>query len=45
MRLPADLGAAARRAVDDEAARLRAWLGETRVTLRLRTPPERELSR
>ena len=43
-RLLEDVGAEAGRAVDDEAARLEAWLGDIRVTPKFRTPLERELS-
>ncbi|MFJ8633632.1 winged helix DNA-binding domain-containing protein [Streptomyces sp. NPDC093568] len=47
-RLLADLGAAERRAAEAavavEAQRLRGWVGAARVTPRLRTPLERELS-
>ncbi|MEU1591284.1 winged helix DNA-binding domain-containing protein [Streptomyces sp. NPDC005708] len=39
-----DLGQQARAAVEEEAARLSAWLGDTRVTPRFRTPLEKELS-
>lgn len=38
-----DVGAEAERAVLAEAERLRAWIGEARVTPRFRTPLEREL--
>jgi hypothetical protein len=37
------MGADAAGAIDVEAARLRAWLGDIRVTPRFRTPLEREL--
>jgi hypothetical protein len=43
-RLLEDVGADARAAVDDEAASIAAWLGETAVTPRFRTPLERELT-
>ncbi|MFJ7964370.1 winged helix DNA-binding domain-containing protein [Streptomyces sp. NPDC096324] len=45
-RLPAgqDVGREARDAIAAEAERLRAWVGETRITPRFRTPLERELS-
>jgi hypothetical protein len=39
-----DIGAEGRSAVDAEAARLAAWLGDTRVTPAYRTPLERELA-
>ncbi|MFZ3471555.1 winged helix DNA-binding domain-containing protein [Streptomyces sp. 4.24] len=42
-RLLADPGSAAERAIAAEAARLGAWMGEARVTPRMRTPLEREL--
>jgi hypothetical protein len=42
-RLLEDVGADAATAVEAEAARLRAWLGDARVTPRFRTPLEREL--
>lgn len=45
VRLLDDVGAAAERAVAAEADRLRAWLGDARVTPRARTPLERELCR
>jgi hypothetical protein len=38
-----DVGAEAATAIEAEAARLRRWLGERRVTPRFRTPLEREL--
>ncbi|WP_369246095.1 winged helix DNA-binding domain-containing protein [Streptomyces sp. R41] len=41
---PEGLGRDARDAISEEAARLQAWLGTTRVTPRFRTPLERELS-
>ena len=44
VRLLEDVGAEAERAIADEAERLRAWVGEARVTPRFRTPLERELS-
>ena len=44
VRLLEDVGGEAVRAVAEEAARLRAWLGEVRVTPRFRTPLERELA-
>ncbi|WP_030193373.1 winged helix DNA-binding domain-containing protein [Streptomyces sp. NRRL S-87] len=44
VRLFADHGTEAARLVEDEAARLSAWLGEARITPRFRTPLERELS-
>lgn len=40
-----DVGADAAAAIDAEAARLRAWLGDLRVTPRFRTPLDRELAR
>ena len=43
VRLLEDVGAAAAAAVAAEAAALRDWLGEIRVTPRFRTPLEREL--
>lgn len=43
-RLLEDVGAETGRAVDAEAARLEAWLGDIRVTPKFRTPLERELS-
>jgi DNA glycosylase AlkZ-like len=45
LRLLEDIGADARAAIDEEAARLAAWLGDTVVTPRFRTPLERELAR
>jgi len=39
-----DVGADAAAAIDAEAARLRPWLGDLRVTPRFRTPLERELA-
>ena len=45
VRLLEDVGAEADRAVAEEAERLRAWIGEARVTPRFRTPLERELQR
>ena len=44
VRLLEDVGAETERAVAEEAARLRAWIGDVRVTPRFRTPLERELS-
>jgi hypothetical protein len=44
VRLLEDVGADARAAVEAEAERLAAWLGDARVTPRFRTPLERELS-
>jgi hypothetical protein len=44
VRLLEDIGAEASAAVDAEAARLRDWIGDVRVTPRFRTPLERELS-
>ena len=44
VRLLEDVGSAATAAVDVEAERLRAWIGDVRVTPRFRTPLERELS-
>ncbi len=44
VRLLEDVGAETGRAVADEAARLRQWIGDVRVTPRFRTPLERELS-
>jgi hypothetical protein len=43
-RLLEDAGSDAAAAIDAEAARLQAWLGDARVTPRFRTPLERELS-
>jgi hypothetical protein len=43
VRLLADAGAEAAAAIEAEAQRLRAWLGDMRVTPRFRTPLEREL--
>lgn len=43
VRLLEDVGAATERAIDEEAERLRAWIGAARVTPRFRTPLEREL--
>jgi hypothetical protein len=43
VRLLEDAGADAVAAIDAEAARLRGWLGDVRVTPRFRTPLEREL--
>ncbi len=43
VRLLEDVGAETERAVLAEAERLRAWIGEARVTPRFRTPLEREL--
>jgi Winged helix DNA-binding domain len=43
-RLLEDVGAEAAAAIEGEAQRLRAWIGEVRVTPRFRTPLERELS-
>ncbi|MFE5912726.1 winged helix DNA-binding domain-containing protein [Streptomyces wedmorensis] len=42
-RLLSDPGTEARHAIDAEAARLAAWVGDVRVTPRFRTPLEREL--
>ena len=39
-----DVGAEADRAIAEEAERLRAWIGDVRVTPRFRTPLERELA-
>jgi hypothetical protein len=44
VRLLEDIGAEAGAAVRAEAQRLRAWVGDARVTPRFRTPLERELS-
>jgi hypothetical protein len=44
LRLLEDVGGGAVALVDAEAARLRRWLGDLRVTPRFRTPLERELS-
>jgi hypothetical protein len=44
VRLLEDIGAEAEVAVLEEAQRLRAWVGDVRVTPRFRTPLERELS-
>jgi hypothetical protein len=43
VRLLEDIGAEAEAAVHAEAQRLRAWVGDARVTPRFRTPLEREL--
>jgi hypothetical protein len=43
-RLLEDVGADAVQAVEAEAARLQAWLGDARVTPRFRTPLERQLT-
>ena len=43
-RLLEDAGSAATALIDVERSRLQAWLGDTRVTPRFRTPVERELS-
>ena len=43
-RLFEDLGAEGTRQVESEAARLRDWIGDVRVTPRFRTPLEKELS-
>ena len=43
VRLLEDAGAEAAGAIEAEAQRLRAWLGDIRVTPRFRTPLEREL--
>ncbi|MEV0531339.1 winged helix DNA-binding domain-containing protein [Kitasatospora sp. NPDC050463] len=42
-RLFTDVGVEGRSAIEAEAARLSLWLGEVRVTPRIRTPLEREL--
>jgi hypothetical protein len=44
VRLLEDVGADAAAAIEAEAERLRAWLGDLRVTPRFRTPLERELA-
>jgi hypothetical protein len=44
VRLLEDAGTEARTAVDEEAARVAAWLGEVRFVPRFRTPLERELA-
>jgi hypothetical protein len=44
VRLLDDVGAEASAAVTAKASRLQAWLGDSRVTPRFRTPLERELS-
>ncbi|MET9021079.1 winged helix DNA-binding domain-containing protein [Actinopolymorpha sp. NPDC004070] len=44
-RLLEDVGSDVARAVEEQAARLHAWLGSTRVVPRFRTPLERELAR
>jgi hypothetical protein len=44
LRLLEDVGTEGRQMIDDEARRLRAWLGEVRVTPRFRTPTERSLT-
>ncbi len=44
VRLLEDVGAEPRQAIAAEAARLRHWIGDVRVTPRFRTPLERELS-
>jgi hypothetical protein len=43
-RLLEDVGRPATEAIEAEADRLAAWLGDVRVTPRFRTPLERELS-
>ena len=43
VRLLEDVGTAARRGIDAEAARLATWFGDVRVTPRFRTPLEKEL--
>jgi hypothetical protein len=43
-RLLEDVGNDADDAVETEAARLAAWLGDVRITPRFRTPLQRELS-
>ena len=43
-RLLDDVGAAAARSVEAEAARLTAWLGVARVTPRFPTPLQKELA-
>jgi hypothetical protein len=45
VRVLEDIGADGRAAVDEEAASVAAWLGDTAVTPRFRTPLERELAR
>jgi len=44
VRLLEDVGGGAERAVAQEAERLRAWIGDVRVTPRFRTPLERALA-
>ena len=44
LRFLTDAGAEARAAAEAEAARLREWLGDVRVTPRFRTPLEKELT-
>ncbi|WP_067832406.1 winged helix DNA-binding domain-containing protein [Actinomadura kijaniata] len=44
VRLLEDVGADAAAAIDAEARRIAAWIGEVRVTPRFRTPLERELT-
>ncbi|MFC9974063.1 winged helix DNA-binding domain-containing protein [Spirillospora sp. NPDC127200] len=44
VRLLEDVGADAAAAIDAEAARIAAWIGDVRVTPRFRTPLERELA-
>jgi Winged helix DNA-binding domain len=44
VRLLDDVGTSAAAAIDAEADRLRSWLGSVRVTPRIRTPLERELT-
>ncbi|MFI6521586.1 winged helix DNA-binding domain-containing protein [Spirillospora sp. NPDC050679] len=44
VRLLEDVGADAAAAIDAEAARVAAWIGDVRVTPRFRTPLERELA-
>ena len=44
VRLLEDVGTEASTAIAAEAQRLRAWIGETRITPRFRTPLERELA-
>jgi hypothetical protein len=44
VRLLRDVGSEAHAAIDAEAGRLAAWLGDTWIRPRFRTPLERELS-
>jgi hypothetical protein len=44
LRLLEDLGRQARGAIEDRAGELEAWLGDTRITPRFRTPIDKQLS-